>query len=1280
MDTRIFREITASVPSLGSLIDARVVVSFDFVTPRDFITQEDSGNIVLKSEYEPLLRLLICYEPTTRCLVPVLKNIRPQNLDNFAVLAPDDISGIASSENISIGNLAHIRCMESPCPKRYRPGEHVKIYQSFETAKPFKLYIDASKVRPYIIYAVQALIASGTLEVLPGFFSDHYPEIDSFGSSSTLSYLIDLYKLSSFYPNQTIFLGTHPLSSNLVSHVGKDRSYLSEVGDRIVFNDEPETLGMCSISCLHFLLDNGIEENPKDNNFRCAPCVEVDYIFDCYSGAGRVKPSISHCLSEEDSNALGSCYNVEMGICDLVTEEQCLGEWTINKSCSPVPCESINLEDLGGCCNPETGDCQISTQLQCLTAWIRGSTCGENVCEVAALEMGWCLDPTSGLCEVTDRASCVGEWTLNSLPVVGLCYPITLEDVGGCCNPAAGVSSSEEGCTETTQSQCEGEWTRGRWCSDENPCNRQPPPELGGCYDSTSGHCEVTDRASCVGEWTLNSLCSPTTCVTTPDTLYQIYIGEYLSCWPIDRKVCVYGEEKIPSELPPSTFKSVKTEIIHHGTDRWARNWIQVSRADLSPLDLTKTITVSFSCPGSCSDPEPAEITGACCRWPNSSQALTGDCTIETEAACIADEGTYQGDDTACEPNPCAPPPPPTGACCHTPAVNNSGTTEAVTGRWRCTIEEGWWCTGYIDGTYQGNGTVCGPNPCDLAVLTCCDGFNCTETTLPECSLLTGSSWGDASVCVDYIPTISGQQAPGLPPPTCGVPPPPPPPATGACCNRRDPYEPLSWVCTTTTEAGCLTAEEECLQFPATCSFSWTEGASCSNCLPTPPPSGGACCTENGCESTTQIGCVNLGGEFIGFGIGCNPSPCGGAGGTRACCGLGYIPGVGYPCAETTLEGCENIGGVWQDAGVYCSSWLTCQPPAMGACCDAFGACTIQREAVCLAVAGSTWSDGDICTPNPCGAPPPPTGACCATDGTCATTTAANCAAPSTFAYATCFPNPCAQPPPPTGSCCYSTVSSGGGLGCQETTQAECLTNPIRLTPAWTQGAVCWPNPCVDPMGTCCGNSNGACEDMTGPNCPSNTSIWTIGQTCAANPCTVPPGLGACCAGGGCVGMTTEAACGSPSWRAGLFCFPDPCVEGSCCTLDPMGAGVCEMTTDALCFGQFYPDANCNTNPCPPGAGGPFLLTLTNGHGTDTVNPTTFYFLSSAGGGNFASGWNMTDIPPGGSVQVAVPYNGQPNFSLIASITAAVNWLTGPQTDVSTGAPTENSMTIVLTY
>jgi hypothetical protein len=80
----------------------------------------------------------------------------------------------------------------------------------------------------------------------------------------------------------------------------------------------------------------------------------------------------------------------------------------------------------------------------------------------------------------------------------------------------------------------------------------------------------------------------------------------------------------------------------------------------------------------------------ACCG-PATGACCAGEtCSILTEADCGG--GIYQGDGTVCDPNPCE-----TGACCHD---DNS-----------CEILSSADCA-TAGGTYQGGGTVCDPNPC----------------------------------------------------------------------------------------------------------------------------------------------------------------------------------------------------------------------------------------------------------------------------------------------------------------------------------------------------------------------------------------------------------------------------------------------------------------------------------------------------------------------------------------------------------------------------------------
>lgn len=84
----------------------------------------------------------------------------------------------------------------------------------------------------------------------------------------------------------------------------------------------------------------------------------------------------------------------------------------------------------------------------------------------------------------------------------------------------------------------------------------------------------------------------------------------------------------------------------------------------------------------------PPPTTGACCF-------LSGNCQVLTQNACISLGGSYYGDDTTCEPNPC--PQPLTGACC----FYTNGCLRVTQ---QFCLDNG--------GEYLGDETVCWPNPC----------------------------------------------------------------------------------------------------------------------------------------------------------------------------------------------------------------------------------------------------------------------------------------------------------------------------------------------------------------------------------------------------------------------------------------------------------------------------------------------------------------------------------------------------------------------------------------
>jgi hypothetical protein len=127
----------------------------------------------------------------------------------------------------------------------------------------------------------------------------------------------------------------------------------------------------------------------------------------------------------------------------------------------------------------------------------------------------------------------------------------------------------------------------------------------------------------------------------------------------------------------------------------------------------------------------------------------------QTDAACVAASGTWNGVGSVCDPDPCAAVP--TGACC-TPSGCQPDMTAAI-----CEAESGTW---------QGDGTTCDPDPC-VAVGSCCVSGQCNgDMAEQECMDATGT-WNGANTTCDSHPCTSG--------------------AGGACCSDGTCY-PVSSV------------------------------------------------------------------------------------------------------------------------------------------------------------------------------------------------------------------------------------------------------------------------------------------------------------------------------------------------------------------------------------------------------------------------------------------------------------------------------------------------------
>lgn len=119
--------------------------------------------------------------------------------------------------------------------------------------------------------------------------------------------------------------------------------------------------------------------------------------------------------------------------------------------------------------------------------------------------------------------------------------------------------------------------------------------------------------------------------------------------------------------------------------------------------------------------PPPIPSSGACCL-------SDGNCVVLPSYLCMNEGGIYHGAGTNCSTVDC---PTAMGACC------------ADDGSCSITIETE--CVG----TYQGDGTVCDPNPCSLKG-ACCPSLihsPCIFVTSAECAANGGHYFGDGTSC-----------------------------------------------------------------------------------------------------------------------------------------------------------------------------------------------------------------------------------------------------------------------------------------------------------------------------------------------------------------------------------------------------------------------------------------------------------------------------------------------------------------------------------------------------
>ncbi|MGQ0629217.1 MAG: DNRLRE domain-containing protein, partial [Phycisphaerales bacterium] len=344
-----------------------------------------------------------------------------------------------------------------------------------------------------------------------------------------------------------------------------------------------------------------------------------------------------------------------------------------------------------------------------------------------------------------------------------------------------------------------------------------------------------------------------------------------------------------------------------------------------------------------------------------------GVCTILSAAACTSSGGVYQGNNTVCSPNPC---PPPTGACC----------TAGV-----CTVQTEANCTGG-GGVYIGNNTDCSPDPCAAGTtVTFTPDRDNTLYETTDGSLSNGSG----------VYMIVG---------------------TGAATNQRRRavvhFNVASIPANATITAATLriylfasfagSAQTTVVQ---KLTSSWGEGTSNAGGDET----SGATSTSNDATWIDRFfpstNWNTNGGDFSAFTVSAN---------------INVGPATGFydfAAPQLTADVQSWVGNAANNHGwvvkraLFSESTINTMlqfgsrngifpnfrpqlvltyttPPPTGACCDVLGGCTVLTQANCDASGGVYNGDNTVCSPNPC---PQPVGACCFNSGTCSALTEVTC-------------------------------------------------------------------------------------------------------------------------------------------------------------------------------------------------------------------------------------------------------------------------------------------------
>ncbi len=422
---------------------------------------------------------------------------------------------------------------------------------------------------------------------------------------------------------------------------------------------------------------------------------------DCAASGGVYEGEGSGC-SPNPCPQLGTCCALD-GSCTFVLQAACTAAWTPGGTCDPNPC----VEPIGSCCALD-GSCTVTTQANCPALWTEGGVCVPNTCPPPS---GSCCHP-DGSCTVTTLADCTDTWTM-----FGVCEPNTCEQPTGACCLATGLCTTGTAADcEAASGSYQGDFTA---CSPNPcPAPVRTLCEVaeddadgvallagqrvkvqgialcdGMNWSSTIREFQITDGTCCIDVFgggldptvVIGDLVEITgtvanyngkTEITTPDLIVTVLSSGNPVPPPGVATTGTLGTAGEPFE---SCLFTIHCVSIVSGT--WPAEGADANLViDDGSGPVTMRIDKDTNIDGTAAPNGPFTITGIGDQYDTSLPYTTGwqikprsladftfacgsgaccfpdgSCLVLEAAACLTQAGTYFGDGTNCDPNPCGP-------------------------------------------------------------------------------------------------------------------------------------------------------------------------------------------------------------------------------------------------------------------------------------------------------------------------------------------------------------------------------------------------------------------------------------------------------------------------------------------------------------------------------------------------------------------------------------------------------------------------------------------------